>query len=636
MAIPPKSISLAELDERLRQWREGRTRQGFEQLPQQGSSSQGVTAARRRLPRERFREMMRVTLGVVSGSVQLRIWPMCRVSLLDLPEDLLQTCLTLALGPLDTFRLGCVSRAFAHLHSARVWRLFLECTFGEMRCVRAALTPPPPPPPLEVDEPEGLHWAFPEADEPDAAAAARAALEAERAERERLRALFVRLAYDERAPGLGCPLLADPDEDGSLPIAESGCGGSLVLRALGRRGANQRCPCVVSRTPQLPLVMASLHRRRAGASALGGGGFMHLLRSLRARFDLDLRQLDELSDASLAAVDVLVLASRVAPSETAAVRRWVRAGGALIGSVAPPPPPPPGAGAGAAAATLAAPHDDGGDDDDDDEGLHAASAERLQPLSWLGVRTIRHANTLPLCAHQLVPAPQGNHGPGAEWSISELHLPLPPPPAETHPHHHAWLDDVHAAADDDAATEAAARELVAELAPDAAAAGGGAAAGAAAAAAAGDAARRAARLWREAERDEAVEELTSGPFGAVSLLLNRGECVFELNELASAAGAVQLSHVTLPGSLRLLSTLALYPPQRGGLTGAGRVLACSSLHWLADATHWGGGLWRPTRFDLPRRLAGIARRDCPNGPLLLNFVAGAVAARRTSLSLGCV
>ena len=86
--------------------------------------------------------------------------------------------------------------------------------------------------------------------------------------------------------------------------------------------------------------------------------------------------------------------------------------------------------------------------------------------------------------------------------------------------------------------------------------------------------------------------------------------------------------MTLPGSLRLLSTLAFYPPQRGGLTGAGRVLACSSLHWLADATHWGGGLWRPTRFDLPRRLAGIARRECPNGPLLLNFVAGAAAARR--------
>jgi hypothetical protein len=101
-------------------------------------------------------------------------------------------------------------------------------------------------------------------------------------------------------------------------------------------------------------------------------------------------------------------------------------------------------------------------------------------------------------------------------------------------------------------------------------------------------------------------------------------------ELAGAAGAVQLSHVTLPGSLRLLSTLSFFPPQRGGLTGAGAVLACSSLHWLADAGHLGGGLWQPGSFDryvLPHRLAGSTSRDCPNAPLLLNFVASAVARR---------
>ena len=94
---------------------------------------------------------------------------------------------------------------------------------------------------------------------------------------------------------------------------------------------------------------------------------------------------------------------------------------------------------------------------------------------------------------------------------------------------------------------------------------------------------------------------------------------------------MQLSHVSLPGSLRLLSTLCFFPPQRSGLTGAGSVLACSSLHWLADSSHLSGGLWQPGSFDryvLPPRLAASASRNCcPNGPLLLNFVASAVARR---------
>lgn len=41
--------------------------------------------------------------------------------------------------------------------------------------------------------------------------------------------------------------------------------------------------------------------------------------------------------------------------------------------------------------------------------------------------------------------------------------------------------------------------------------------------------------------------------------------------------------------------LAYLPPSdpsaSHGLTGAGRVLVCSNLHWLADAKHWLGGQW---------------------------------------------
>ena len=61
-------------------------------------------------------------------------------------------------------------------------------------------------------------------------------------------------------------------------------------------------------------------------------------------------------------------------------------------------------------------------------------------------------------------------------------------------------------------------------------------------------------------------------------------------------------------------TLLYYPPRRvadGGVTGRGRVLVCSNLHWLADEEHWNGGLY----------LEGM------NLPLLHNFVTSAVAAR---------
>ena len=76
-----------------------------------------------------------------------------------------------------------------------------------------------------------------------------------------------------------------------------------------------------------------------------------------------------------------------------------------------------------------------------------------------------------------------------------------------------------------------------------------------------------------------------------------------------------------------VANLIFYPPRPtsdGGLTGAGRVLVCSNYHWLADARHWNGGLWDHRGPPAPG--ADPGHQAC-NQVLLLNFLAGAVAAR---------
>ena len=78
-------------------------------------------------------------------------------------------------------------------------------------------------------------------------------------------------------------------------------------------------------------------------------------------------------------------------------------------------------------------------------------------------------------------------------------------------------------------------------------------------------------------------------------------------------GAVQL--VTVSGRRNMLNdgvaTLLYYPPNAPA-TAKGRVLVCSNLHWLANSSYWNGGTF--SLGDGQRRL-------------LLNFLAGAVAAR---------
>ena len=143
-------------------------------------------------------------------------------TLLHVPEDLLLQ-LAVALGPIDLSSLACAARGLSLLRGPRPWRLFLERTFGDVACAQRMLS---------VTPFFGLEVA------------------------DSYRYLFTSLAFGDRPPQTGCPLLAEPDDDGSLPLVELGCGGSLVLRPLTNR--EQRCPCVAVRTPRLPLRLASL------------------------------------------------------------------------------------------------------------------------------------------------------------------------------------------------------------------------------------------------------------------------------------------------------------------------------------------------------------------------------------------
>ena len=105
--------------------------------------------------------------------------------------------------------------------------------------------------------------------------------------------------------------------------------------------------------------------------------------------------------------------------------------------------------------------------------------------------------------------------------------------------------------------------------------------------------------------------------------INRGETRVQVLDAAFDAGAVQLvvnegargqGGESTPLLPRRLANLVFYPPRptaMGGVTGRGRVLVCSNYHWLANPSHWMGGLVT----------------QGANMRLLHNFVAGAVAAR---------
>ena len=187
--------------------------------------------------------------------LQLREDVLLPVTLLQLPEDVL-LLVAIPLGPVDLGSLACATRALQLLRSGKVWRLFLERTFGDVPSAQRALCPLP------------------------SGNADRESLSFQGKRADRYRSLFASLAFGVRPAWAGCPLLAPPDEDGSLPLVELGCGGSLVLWPLS--GREQRCPCIAIRTPQLPLRLASLGRARS--ACLGSGGFSSMLSSLRRHF----------------------------------------------------------------------------------------------------------------------------------------------------------------------------------------------------------------------------------------------------------------------------------------------------------------------------------------------------------------
>mmetsp|Transcript_158376 Transcript_158376/g.485255 ORF Transcript_158376/g.485255 Transcript_158376/m.485255 type:complete len:379 (+) Transcript_158376:38-1174(+) len=124
---------------------------------------------------------------------------------------------------------------------------------------------------------------------------------------------------------------------------------------------------------------------------------------------------------------------------------------------------------------------------------------------------------------------------------------------------------------------------------------------------------------------DVTNRLLRGPFGHAKQFANTGESLFRVKHSGFGYGAVRL---TPPHDHGCLATLVFYPPRPcscGGVTGKGRALVCSNYHWLADAEHWNGGL-------LHYRCRGQAHSSedgalRPNQALLLNFVAGALAAR---------
>lgn len=92
--------------------------------------------------------------------------------------------------------------------------------------------------------------------------------------------------------------------------------------------------------------------------------------------------------------------------------------------------------------------------------------------------------------------------------------------------------------------------------------------------------------------------------------VNTGESLFHLTPEAIELGAVKLCEVPTHAQGGADTTLAWFPPGKP-LSRKGRVLVCSNYHFLADSNYWNGGT--------------IRRGD--NARLVLNFLAGAVAAR---------
>eukprot|EP00927_Polykrikos_kofoidii_P044241 TRINITY_DN38260_c0_g1_i1.p1 TRINITY_DN38260_c0_g1~~TRINITY_DN38260_c0_g1_i1.p1 ORF type:complete len:402 (-),score=21.12 TRINITY_DN38260_c0_g1_i1:137-1303(-) len=121
----------------------------------------------------------------------------------------------------------------------------------------------------------------------------------------------------------------------------------------------------------------------------------------------------------------------------------------------------------------------------------------------------------------------------------------------------------------------------------------------------------------------AVSSLLKGPFGHTWHFKNCGESRFQLSQDAFRFGAVNLTTRNCD-----VGTLVFYPPRsvsHEGVTGKGRVLVCSNFHWLADADHWNGGHFAFRRRDSGELRSNEALR--PNQALVLNFLAGAIAAR---------
>mmetsp|Transcript_32079 Transcript_32079/g.53016 ORF Transcript_32079/g.53016 Transcript_32079/m.53016 type:complete len:434 (-) Transcript_32079:451-1752(-) len=102
-----------------------------------------------------------------------------------------------------------------------------------------------------------------------------------------------------------------------------------------------------------------------------------------------------------------------------------------------------------------------------------------------------------------------------------------------------------------------------------------------------------------------TEHLINGPFGQVDAHHSVGASEFELTLDAITANVVALTK-TATGHPNT-TCLAFFPPQQYGPTGAGRVLVTPNFLWFTNGDAW-------------RRKA--------NRRLLLNFICGAVAARR--------
>jgi len=125
----------------------------------------------------------------------------------------------------------------------------------------------------------------------------------------------------------------------------------------------------------------------------------------------------------------------------------------------------------------------------------------------------------------------------------------------------------------------------------------------------------------DATIDDSLKMLLQGPFGKPGFMVNRGESFFFSHDAHAYGGmCITKSGESFSPFSSALSSLVFYPPQgakAGGVTGRGRVLVCSNYHWLSDDDYWDGGLF--TVSSTPGHW--------PNQALLLNFIAGSVAAR---------